>query len=162
MSATTPTRPSSWIPWLFVGGFMVVLIANGALLYYALQSWTGIETDSAYDKGVNFNEQIDSAEAQARLGWRSELTFEPRGERRARVTLLLEDSAGAALEQAEVVASFVRPTQEGHDLSLVLSPLGEGRYGAEAELPLAGQWDLKVEVEHRRGQYRLSERVQVP
>lgn len=162
MAVTSPTRSSSWIPWLFVGGFLVVLIANGTMLYFALQSWTGIETESAYEKGLAFNEQIETAETQARLGWTAELNVAPSRPRSVRISLQLADSADAPLEKATVTAHFVRPTQEGHDLSLTLPPLGGGRYGAEAELPLSGQWELRIEVEHRRGLYRLAERVQVP
>ena len=140
----------------------MVLIANGTMLFFAMQSWTGIETEGAYEKGLAFNGQIEHAEAQARLGWSADLAFEPKGPQRAAVSLQLADSAGAPLERAEVSAHFVRPTQEGHDLSLALPWLGEGRYGAEAELPLAGLWDVRVEVRHRRGNLRLEDRVQAP
>ncbi len=159
MSEMTEKRSSSWIPWTFVGGFGVILIANGALLYFAIQSWTGIETESAYEKGLAFNEQIESAEAQARLGWQAELLVEPAGDKRAAVTLTLLDAAAAPLERAEVTATFVRPTHSGHDVDLVLVPLGGGRYGAAAALPFAGQWDLELDILHPRGQYRMTERV---
>lgn len=162
MSATTPTRTSNWIPWLFVGGFLVVLIANGTMLYFALQSWTGIETEAAYEKGLAFNEQIETAEAQARLGWTAELTVTPSGERQAEITLVLLDSAGAPLERAEVTGLLRRPTQAGLDQSLTLSPAGNGRYSTEAALPLAGQWELKLEVQHRRGEYRIAKRIELP
>ena len=162
MSERNQERRSSWIPWTFVGLFGVVLIANGALLYFALQSWTGIETDQAYQKGLAYNEQIEQAEAQERLGWSADLSVEPNGPLRAQIALRLTDSAGAPLERAEVRATFVRPTQEGHDIDLELPWRGDGHYAAEAELPLAGQWDLRVDVNHRRGSYRLEERIQAP
>ena len=162
MASAAPERSSSWIPWTFVGFFAVVLIANGIMLFFALQSWTGIETEDAYEKGLAFNEQIADAETQARLGWRAELAVEPAGPRRAKVTLHLLDAAGAPLDRAVVTAQFLRPTQEGHDLSLALPWQGEGRYGAETALPLAGLWDLEVEVRHRRGSLRLEDRIHAP
>ena len=158
----TESRSSSWIPWTFVGGFGVILIANGLLLYFALQSWTGIETEAAYEKGLAFNEQIETAEAQARLGWTAELVVTPRGERQAEIVLTLLDSAGAPLEKAEVTGLLRRPTQAGLDQTLALSPAGNGRYSAEAALPLAGQWELKLEVQHRRGEYRIAKRIELP
>jgi nitrogen fixation protein FixH len=37
-----------------------------------------------------------------------------------------------------------RPAATGHDQEVELVARGAGRYGATAELPLAGQWDLRV------------------
>ncbi|MBL4602812.1 MAG: FixH family protein, partial [Emcibacteraceae bacterium] len=32
----------------FVGFFLVVFLANGIMTYFALSTWTGLETENAY------------------------------------------------------------------------------------------------------------------
>ena len=46
MSATMPgtgydPRRGRWIPWAFVGGFLVVFGVNGLLIYFAITTFTG-------------------------------------------------------------------------------------------------------------------------
>lgn len=157
--ATGRRQKSWWIPWLFVGGFAIVLAVNGVMLTIALDSFTGIETEQAYKKGLAYNEQIDAAERQAELGWQVALAAEQSGPSEARIALEVADRTGRPLDGAEVVASLVRPTQAGHDRSAALTPSAPGRYGATVALPLQGLWDLSVEIRHPRGHYRVTDRL---
>ena len=150
---------SWWIPWLFVGFFGVVVMVNGIMLFFALDSWTGIETEEAYRKGLAYNEQIAAAEAQQQLGWSAELAVEQPAPGRAAIALELRDRAGGPVEGAEVTGQLLRPTLEGYDLTAPLTHSGPGTYSAELTLPLAGIWDLEIEVRHARGTYRLTERL---
>jgi hypothetical protein len=43
MSASTE-RKSSWIPWIFVGGMLVVVVVNGFMAFYAISTFTGLTT----------------------------------------------------------------------------------------------------------------------
>ena len=60
-----------------------------------------------------------------------------------------------------MVGDFGREDANGNPVATfyVIDPADGRRL---AELPLSGQWELRIEVEHRRGRYRLAERVQVP
>jgi nitrogen fixation protein FixH len=40
-----------------------------------------------------------------------------------------------------------------------LGALGNGRYGSETTVPLAGQWDVRVYAEHEGGSYQVTRRV---
>lgn len=148
-----------WIPWTFVGAFLVVLAANGTMLMFALDSFTGIETEQAYRKGLAYNEQIDAAEQQAALGWTVALSVEQSGPTRAVIALDVSDSAGQPLDGAKAVVHLIRPTQAGYDRSETLSRSAAGRYEATVELPLGGLWDLRVDLSHDRGDYRLTDRL---
>ncbi len=160
--AAVMRRPRSWwIPWAFVGFFVVVLGANGIMVFFAFDSWTGLATEDAYTKGLAYNEQIADARDQQSLGWKTELNFAPNGTQRGRLELNLKDRHGTPIEGASVMAAFVRPTHAGHDIELVLEPAGVGRYAAEIALPLAGQWDVRLRAEHERGDYRLERRIVV-
>ena len=160
--ATVMRRPRSWwIPWAFVGFFVVVFGANGIMVYFAFDSWTGLATEDAYVKGLAYNEQIADAQAQQALGWQGELGFAPNGPQQGLLELKLRDRHGTPIGGAAVTAIFVRPTHTGHDLELALEDAGNGRYSAEVALPLAGQWDVRLRAEHERGGYRLVRRIVV-
>lgn len=153
------TRRSLWIPWALGGIFAVFLIANGTMLYFATRSWTGLETESAYQKGLAYNDALAAAEAQASLGWQVELDAGLAEPGEAWVEVGLRDRDGHAIVAEQVWARFVRPTHAGYDREVPLTAVDAGRYRGFVALPLPGQWDLRVRVEHRGGVYRASRRV---
>ena len=40
---------------LLLGLFLVVAAVNGLMIWYALSSWTGLVSDSAYEDGLGFD-----------------------------------------------------------------------------------------------------------
>jgi nitrogen fixation protein FixH len=155
-------RRSAWIPWAFVGMFGVVIIANGAMIAVAFDSWTGLETESAYEDGLQYNREIAAAQAQRALGWKVGLAVAEAGGRRLDVTVNLADADGNPFKADELRATFSRPTHEGYDVETWLPHSGApGEHRAEVELPLAGVWDLTIEARSRGRSYRLDRRVEV-
>ena len=154
-------RRDRWIPLSFFGMFACILVANGALVYYALNTWTGLGTDDAYVKGLAYNETLAASEAQAKQGWQAELDYRANAPLAGRLTLDLKDRHGTAIENAEVTALIVRPTHEGHDFPAALGQNGEGRYAADLNFPLAGLWEIRLEVVHERGTHSLAKRLMV-
>jgi nitrogen fixation protein FixH len=150
---------SLWIPWALGGIFLVFLIANGVMVYFAGRSWTGLETEGAYEKGLAYNDTIAAAEAQAALGWRVDVETGVANAREAWVEVRLEDRDGRPIAAQRVWVRLVRPTSEGHDRTASLTPVGAGRYRGLIDLPLPGQWDLRVWIEHAGGVYQTSHRV---
>ncbi len=136
----------SKIPWIFVGFFLAVFAANGAMIAAALSTWTGLETDTAYEDGLAYNDRLSEREAQKALGWRVALALEPTGDGAAELRVRLQGPSGEALYADQVRASFKRPTVEGHDFELSLEERGAGLYGREVILPLPGQWDIELNV----------------
>ncbi len=163
MTATTErsTRRGHWIPWVFIGLFGVVLAANGTMIVIALATWTGLETTDAYHKGLTYNRTLGAAEAQAALGWQVDFSFTQTGTQRGLIEVGLADGNGHLIKDAAVRAELVRPTHDGHDLTVDLSYQRGGRYRQEVDLPLAGQWDVRITAIERGQPYRLSERIYV-
>jgi len=161
MSKPKQRQRDWWIPWSFFGMFACILIANGALIYFAFDSWTGVGTDDAYIKGLAYNKALTETEAQAKQGWQAELDYNGSGPLTGRLTLELKDRHGTAIENADVTAMVVRPTHEGYDFAAVLTDDGEGRYAADLSFPLAGLWEVRVEVTHGRGTHSLAKRLMV-
>ncbi|GBD45045.1 hypothetical protein HRbin40_02546 [bacterium HR40] len=135
----------SWIPFLFVAGFLVVLVANAAMIGVGIATWPGLVTDHAYERGLQFQRELARAEAQKALGWQIEWQATG-GAAGATLVLALHDREGRPIDTAEVRASFVRPTAEGHDFVLSLAPRGEGRFEASFRPPLPGLWDVELEI----------------
>lgn len=159
---TNRTRSRGWwIPWSFVGLFAVMLIANGAMTYYAFDSWTGIETRDSYVKGLAYNDRLAEAEAQAAQGWKTKLDYAAADGQSGRLTFLLTDRDGVALNAAAVSATLVRPTHEGHDFTVELTSRGDGLYSADVAFPLPGQWDVRLDATHRSGIFRARKRILV-
>jgi nitrogen fixation protein FixH len=143
-------RHGSWIPWIFVAFFAVVVAANGIMIWFATASWTGLSTESPYDKGLQYNRNLEAAQRQAALGWQPRLTARIVSSFAARVELAVADAQGAPLAGAEVVASFERPIEERSDFELALAPAAPGLYRADFTVPLTGAWDVHLTI--RRGE----------
>ncbi len=152
-------RPLTWGPWVFFAMFAVILAANGILVVFAFSSWTGLETESAYEKGLAYNKTLEAARQQAALGWQVEIALEPKGAQRAWLEVTFRDQNDQPLHLRAVNVHLVRPTHSGHDLVVPLDKLGKGRYGAETAIPLPGQWDIRVFAEHDGGTYQATRRA---
>jgi nitrogen fixation protein FixH len=152
-----PAR-GQWIPWLLVPFFGIVFSVNAVMVWIAITTWTGLETTGAYRLGIDYNRTLEAAKAQAALGWQVDLALARAAPGRALVELSLADREGEAIGAAAVTAAFVRPTHAGHDRKVALPHGGEGHYRAEVELPLPGQWDVRLEARNGTKVYRLHER----
>ena len=149
----------AWIPWSFVGFFAVVLLANGIMIFVALNTWTGMSTDDPYDRGLNFNDQIAEARAQDELGWTVTLEFAQTGAESGQLQLAMADAWGNWLDRAVVRAQLVRPSHHGDDFEAELSYAGFGVYATDIRFPMPGLWDVRVQADHERGTYRLHDRI---
>ncbi len=157
--------PGWWYPYIFVALFLVVVVVNGIMAYFATTTFSGLETEHAYDRGVAYNRTIAQEEEQRRLGWSVGLTVvRPSGEAGARadVSVSIRDRDGRPLDGAGVTADIRRPTDSRHDRTAVLPARGNGAYGALVDLPLPGQWDVRIRAEHGTASHLLRQRVSVP
>jgi nitrogen fixation protein FixH len=148
-----------WIPWAFVAFFGVVLAANGAMIWIAFATWTGLETEGAYQKGLAYNRTLAATRAQEALGWRVGLDLAATAGRLAVLELTLADRYGDLIEDAEVMAAFVRPTQAGHDVQFPVPHTHAGVYVAEATLPFAGLWELHLTIQSGGDTYLMRRRI---
>lgn len=164
-SKSTPAsgRPKgSWIPWVFVGLFGIVLIANGTMITVAISTFTGMETTSAYKKGIDYNQRLAAASAQKALGWQASLEAVKASDTGTMaITFALEDKASAPIVAADVTARIDRPLQDGFEQVMTLREIGSGRYSADIDLPMKGQWEVQVTAEARGERFQITDRIQV-
>lgn len=156
-----------WYPWIFVGGFAVVLLVNIALLFFATLTFNGFETREASDKRNAYNDAIQAAEIQSRLGWegRFDLTVQSSLSngtgRRVLLNLDFSDQEHRPLEDLSVRAVFRRPVQEGLDFSIPLSSAGSGLYTAVVDFPLRGVWEARIVATKDTAVWRMMKRIDI-
>ena len=155
-----------WYPWVFVGGFAVIITVNAIMAYIAVDSWTGLETENAFQRGQEFNAQLAQKTSQTKLGLAVTSTFEhaPTADngQAGRMHLAFVGMDGEGIVGLTIKALAVRPTHEGYDRELVFVAHGDGRYIATTALPLAGQWELRVTASRADEIFKLRQRIQVP
>lgn len=155
-------RSGRLIPWIFVASFAVVAAVNGVMIAYAVNTFTGLTTDRAYEDGLAYNQTLAAARAQERLGWKAGVDFAATDRDHARVIVTLHGGDGAPLDGATLSARFIRPTSQGADTEVPLNETGAGRYEAQLGLALPGQWDIVILASHDGASYQTSRRVFVP
>lgn len=140
----------------FIGFFAVVFAANGIMAYFALKTWTGLATEDSYVKGLNYNDEVESAEIQAKSGWVVSITGKPETTNsRFEISIRRPEES---LPPTKVIATFIRAVQEGYDQEVILTHQGNGLYGAPVNLPLPGQWSVLVVVNSQNNFiYKLSD-----
>ena len=157
-----------WIPYTFVGGFVVVLIANGSMLYFATSTFSGLTTRHAYVEGLAYNDRVAAEQAQQALGWSWNFTLAdiapassataPEA-RTATLRVSGQDAEGRPLDGVALTALVRRPTEQGLDQSVDFRATGPGRYEANLTLPKPGQWDLLFTARRGDDSYQLRRRL---
>lgn len=136
-----------------IGCFLVVLVANGALIYFSQASWTGLVTD-AYRRGMNYNQELAAVETQKALGWTALWEAETPASPYLRIGFRRAD--GSPLRDLRVTAEWRHPAKDTNDRSIDLVHMGDGYYAATAELPSEGRWQVRVMAEDTDGnRYRV-------
>ncbi len=156
-----PVKKKSIIPYYFFAFFAVIITVNGIMLYFALSSWTGLETKNHYVKGLSYNENLDGAAQMKALGWQETLNIIPESGLIANLVLIVNDNAGRAIEGAKVHVIAIRPTHHGYDQKIALQEVSPGQYEGNIEFPLLGQWDLKKLIVANNGSYQSVKRIHI-
>lgn len=132
----------------FVAFFFVVFGVNLAMVFLALDTWSGLSTKDAYQRGLRYNTTLEAMAQKDALGWQDSVIFtpgQPQGdEGRGRITLEMRDRNGELLEGLIVAGLIWRPTNEGFDRPITLQAVGAGRYEADVVFPLRGNWLVRL------------------
>ena len=130
--------------FLFIAFFGIIFVVNARLIYLSQTSWTGLETDDAYRKGLKYNQQLSSSEAQNTRNWTMTLVQNkgPKGE--LMLTATPKDHAGEQLSGLALSVELKRPTHEGIDKTFSLKEIKLGTYAGQIEKISLGKWYLFV------------------
>ncbi len=153
------TRLTGWMVLLYLLTFFGVVVGvNGVMIYEALSTMRGVDTESAYQAGRMFEQDMAMLKAQDARHWQvdAKLTPMPDG---TRLDLVARDGAGRVLTDMAASVNFERPTDRGLDRKIALTEDLPGQFRGKTAL-IPGQWDLVIEIS-RHGQqlFRSKNRV---
>lgn len=152
-------RLTGWMVLLYLLTFFGIVIGvNGVLIYEALSTLRGVDTESAYQAGRMFEQDVEMVKAQDARHWQVDAKM-TRASDGTRLELVARDDAGRVLTDMAVSANFERPTDRGLDRKIALTEDSPGQFHGKAGL-IPGQWDLVIEIS-RQGQplFRSKNRV---
>lgn len=123
--------------------FGVVFAVNGAMLALALKTNTGVVSSEPYLKGLKYNERLAAEERQQALGWKSEITVDPKAKR---IVAVLSDRDGAPLTGMTATAKVGFAVTDREDAHAALTETAPGRYEAAVQVADAGNIIADLEV----------------
>ncbi len=139
-------RKKSKIPYIFFAFFAVIFAVDFFFIYISNKTWRGVVTENPYQKGLKYNEVLKASQKQEQLGFVLEMKYQKLAEKRGEISLKILDKNLLEITDAKVVLKFKRPTQEGFDFEKEVKFLS-GKYSAEIDFPLKGQWDVEAVVQ---------------
>jgi nitrogen fixation protein FixH len=128
----------------FIGFFAVVGGANAIMVTAAVTTFSGLETASSYQAGLSFARDAEAARTQDALHWKVKADLRPS----TGATVLdidARDSTGKSIPGLQATAHLSHPTDRRADRDVALREKAAGQFIGSVE-PLAGQWDLIIEL----------------
>lgn len=130
--------------WLFAF-FGVIFAVNGAFVYFAESTFPGLEVESSYKAGQEFEGEVLAGKAQADRGWAVDAAVRPAGDD-ASVEIHFRDKAGADLHGLDVRVRLIHAVDPDHDHAASLQEVSSGTYRAMLPNVQAGMWSLTIEA----------------
>jgi nitrogen fixation protein FixH len=137
--------------WL-VAFFGVIFAVNGVLVQAAISTFGGVETQSSYKAGQQFEHEVSVAERQDARHWQvdGKITRDRAGE--AVLDVNARDAKGVPVTGLKAVARLAHPADERLDHVVHLDRIGAGQFHGEVQAR-PGQWELLVDL--YRGETRV-------
>lgn len=136
------TKIDRWIPYSFVAFFALIAVLDGYFVFLAVSTNTGIVTEKAYEKGLNYNQTLNAAAEQEQMGVRDSILYKD-----GVLTWILRDVHNQPITDAKATVKVIRPTQDGYDFARDLTPVGNGVYSVPLLPPLSGAWNVKLHAQ---------------
>lgn len=130
--------------WL-LAFFGVIFAVNGAFIYYAVSTFPGLEVESSYKAGQEFENEVLAGKAQAERAWTVDAAVRPAGND-ASVEIHFRDKAGADLHGLDVRVRLIHAVDPDHDHSANLPEVASGTYRAVLPNVKDGMWSLTIEA----------------
>jgi len=130
--------------WL-LAFFGVIFAVNGAFIYFAVSTFPGLEVESSYKAGQEFEGEVMAGKAQAERGWTVDAAVRPVGDD-ASIEIRFRDKAGADLHGLDVRARLIHAVDPDHDHSASLPEVASGTYRTVLPNVQAGMWSLTIEA----------------
>jgi nitrogen fixation protein FixH len=155
-SARSSSSSFSFVPWLFVAGFAIVIAVNGTMMWLAIGSFSGLYSDHARERGVHYNQVMAEQKSRDALGWTVVPSWQANG---GVLGLEVSDADGKPLAGAIATIELVRPAERRAPIDVALSDFGDGRFAGRVALPERGSWDADIVIEAGGRRFALTKRL---
>lgn len=162
MAVSSPRRLTGrQVLFILIGFFGVMLVANLTMVYFAMDSWTGLTAKKSYAQGIQYNTTLADAERQKALGWSLNVESTLGRDGQASFRMMLADKTGAPLRGHQVKAVLQRPTHENDDHQVTFAQQADGAYIAAVDGVAQGNWKLLIQFLDNNGdrQFYREERL---
>ncbi len=139
------------VPAYFIAFFTFIAVVNIFMVSLAFKTFSGLVTDNAYKKGIEYNKVIAAAQNQERLGWNGTIKTNSN-----RISFILTDKNGIEIKPEKVTASFSRPSKAGMDFSQAIQQ-GDNYIN----FPLNGLWEVTINAYYNDNHYQKIQRMVV-
>ena len=152
MDEATRKLSNRIIPWYFVAFFLFIAVVDGIFVYVAISTHTGVITEKAYEKGLDYNTVLEHARTQPKVNDSLKVSD-------GFIEWRLIDKQNVPITNAIVSVSFIRPTQAGYDFEINLEHAANGVYKGHPEFPLKGLWTANLRSSWNNKQYMASKTI---
>jgi len=128
-----------------VAFFLAVATVDAVMIYRAVSTFSGTDTQDAYRKGLAYNARIAEEGVQNARDWRTEHTFDA-ATGAFRVTI--KDRTGSGVDGLAVAARIGRPATSQFDRDLALKSEGSGVYAATIDGLSDGTWVMVLDASY--------------
>ncbi len=152
-------RGMAW-PIAVAGILGVTMAANVWLIRIANSDPSFAIEENYYQRGVHWNDEMAQRARNAELGWHVQATLSPieRG-RGADLSVSLNDSLVAPIENASVVVWAVHVARASQPVEVTLRSSAPGEYAARVPIERAGLWELRIDVHRGTDRFTATERL---
>ena len=139
---------------ILVAFFAVVIAVNFAMARFAMSTFGGKVVENSYVASQHYNEWLQRAAAQDRLGWEEAVALDA-----ARHVLVTVRKDGLPLDGLRVSATINHPVGRTAPAALGFGPAADGRLRSSRPLA-AGRWRLDLVVRRGADEARYREMLQ--
>ena len=170
LDARASGRGLHWGPAL-IGGFFIVVVVVGAIfvvvaergLTPSLRDWLlpevksgrgvtsvfpGVISHDFHKKEALYNQYLQQVERQRQRGWQVQKGWigDAVAARPTEFRVAVRTREGEQVTGATVTGRFLRPSNSQQDIDFTLAELSPGVYQSAVSLPLAGAWNLVLQI----------------
>lgn len=137
----------------FTAFFGVIIAVNFYMASLALNTFGGVVVENSYVAGQHYNEWLDKAEAQAKLGWNETISLD--ADRHVLVQLAKNSSP---LSGIAATGEASHPLGRAPSVALDFVTFDTGIVRSQQAVP-AGRWQVTLSVRHNADIARYKQEV---
>lgn len=131
----------------FIAFFGVVGAVNAIMIRAATSTFSGVETESAYQVGLAFNNELAEVARQDARHWRVDAELVRQGPGAADLIVRIRDGQNAPPAATELAVRLAHPADARRDRRVELTEAAAGTFKGRIEAE-PGQWDLYIDARH--------------